>query len=396
MKNFFKKIFKKTPKKRSVVFYRNNYYHFFYLAQALRARGWDAIVVGMDSPESDVNKYYHGEDINLYDSDEKVFRKNIKKFYKKALSRFNLLHFTGDGYLSFFPHLCEEKRPWDIVKWKQANKKIAYTISGCQSGTSPSSVHQWSIDDNGLSVCERCIWQGNEVVCSDKKSLEWGEKIHEFCDLIFAETLPALDYMKADPKVIREPMSMCLDHNIWTENMEIPSEYLIDKDDNLLIYHAFGNYEIRNNNEKNIKGTPFIVQAVERLQQEGYKVKLIFFTDVPSNQIRYYQAQADIIVDQLNYGRYGATAREGMMLGKTVVCYLNHLEYSDEDRLESLQECPLVSATEKDIYDKLKFLIENPEYREETGRKSREYALKWHAAEKCAERYEALYDEVFS
>lgn len=34
-----------SSNKRSVVFLHNSYYHFYYLAQALRRRGWDAVTV---------------------------------------------------------------------------------------------------------------------------------------------------------------------------------------------------------------------------------------------------------------------------------------------------------------------------------------------------------------
>ena len=94
----------KSYKKRSVVFLYNSYYHFYYLAKALRKRGWDAVSVSYEDPINGPNvNYYHGEDINLFSPDPIKFRKNIEKFYKMALYRFSLLHFAGDGLLSFFP-----------------------------------------------------------------------------------------------------------------------------------------------------------------------------------------------------------------------------------------------------------------------------------------------------
>ena len=35
-------------------------------------------------------------------------------------------------------------------------------------------------------------------------------------------------------------------------------------------------------------------------------MRLEFVTDVPSKDVRFIQVQADVIVDQLNTGRYGA------------------------------------------------------------------------------------------
>jgi glycosyltransferase involved in cell wall biosynthesis len=387
---------KKHKAKRSVVFYRHSYYHFYYLAKALRTRGWDAIVVNLEPPNGSNEDFYHGEDINLFNSNPIKFNLNIKKFYKTAKSRFALMHFAGDGYLSFFPNATEDEYPKDILQWLKLNNKIAYTVSGCNSGRAQSSIHTWSSANNNMSVCERCIWQENEQVCNDTKNLDWGKKVHQYCDLIFTEAGPSLDYMKSGNKVIREPTTMCVDKDFWQPNLAIPDEHKLNREqDETFIYHAVGNYNTRNSTSKNIKGTPFIFDAIERLKQEGYKVRLVFLTDKPNKVVRYYQVQADIIVDQLNYGRYGATAREGMMLGKPVISYLNKSELDDNDSLDCLDECPLVSATEQSIYDVLKSLVINADLRKEIGLKSRDYALKWHSAEACAERYEKAYDQLF-
>ena len=53
---------------------------------------------------------------------------------------------------------------------------------------------------------------------------------------------------------------------------------------------------------------------------------------MPNKDVRFIQVQADIVVDQLNYGRYGAQAREGMMLGRPTVCYINKSEPPGSDR----------------------------------------------------------------
>src|SRR5438105_4953404 len=52
--------------RRSVVFLNNSYYHFYYLAQALRRRGWDAVTVSLEAPDGPQSYFYHGEDVNLY------------------------------------------------------------------------------------------------------------------------------------------------------------------------------------------------------------------------------------------------------------------------------------------------------------------------------------------
>ncbi|PPJ63032.1 glycosyl transferase family 1 [Cuspidothrix issatschenkoi] len=384
-------------KDRSVLFLHNSYYHFYYLAKSLRKRGWDAVTVSYEDPVNGVNvNYYHGEDINLYDADPVRFKQNITSFFEQAKNRFDLLHFAGDGLMSFFPENWQNEQPTDIIEWKNLGKKIAYTLSGCNSGIAQTTFAQWSALD-GRIVCNTCMWQDNPQVCNDEKNLAWGKKVDTYCDLICAETVPALDYVDTN-KTIFEPLSMCLDPDFWTPELSIPEEFKVKKNqDEILVYHAVGNYDIRTrDNQRNIKGTPAVMDAIERLKSEGIPVKLIFITNMKNKEVRYIQAQADIIVDQLNLGRYGATARECMMLGKPVICYINPYELKQGHQLACQDEFPLVSATEETVYDVLKDLALNQEKRLNIGQKSREYAIKWHSADACAQRYEKVYDALMA
>lgn len=378
---------------RSVLFLRNSYYHFHYLAQALRRRGWDALVVSTEDPNGPNSDYYHGEDVNLWDPDPQRFRQNIEQFYWDAVDRFALLHFAGDGLLSFFPEDWGAEEPWDIVEWRRRGRKIAYTISGCNSGVAQSAVARWSTL-GGSVVCDKCPWQLRPDVCNDSKNLSWGRKVDRYCDVIFTEGSPALDY-QAIHKAVREPTTMCLDPEFWKLDLAVPDHLKIKRSDNeLLVYHSFGNYDLRTANGRNIKGTGAIQAAVERLQAEGMAVRLIFVTDIKNTEVRYLQVQADVIVDQLNYGRYGATAREAMMLGKPTICYINRSEPKPADVLLSTQELPLVSATEETVYEVLRNLLADRQERRRLGVAGRAFAMKWHSADSCAERYEVIYDSV--
>jgi glycosyltransferase involved in cell wall biosynthesis len=387
-----------VAKKRSVVFISNSYYHFYYLAQALRRRNWDVVTVSLEDPSSGSSAFYHGEDINLFDSDPIKAKKKQLSFFKAAKEKFDLLHVGNDFYLSFFAESGTLTDAKDIIEWRAMGKKIAYTVSGCISATKPSSVDKWSrMGKSGNSVCDSCVWQHNELVCSDTKSMEWIRRVEKYIDLTFAELLPRLDHI-AGERVIAEPVTTCLDSLVWHPELTIPNEYIIPKSNNVLVYHSVGNYDSRTADlGKNIKGTPAILSAIERLKSEGFKVQLIFIkNNTPNREIRYLQAQADIIIDQLNYGRYGATAREGMMLGKPVVSCTNKEEFLPHLKSNVLDECPVVSSSELEVYNTLKKLIQEPELRLRIGKESRAFALKWHSADACAERYENIYDQLMS
>jgi glycosyltransferase involved in cell wall biosynthesis len=384
------------PNRRSVVFLHHCYYNFYYLARALRKRGWDASAVILEPPTNPDLRFAHGADLNLYDPDPRLFRRRLGEFVDHVKRRIRMVHFYGRGRMSFFPEHWDsseryEKYPLDFVKLRKAGVKIGYSHSGCLDLVSQSSFYRWS-----GGCCDRCIWQDKPDVCSDTRNLAWGRKVQEYCDLICIETDPVLDFKSGD-KVYREPLTFALDPDVWCPDMAVPERWLIPKGkDEVLVYHAMGNVSLRTSDTRNIKGSPAVVAAVERLRGEGHKVRLEFVSDLPSTDVRFIQVQADIIVDQLNYGRYGANAREGMMLGKPTVCFIDAREEVQGAESACLAECPLVSATEATVYDVLKELVLVPERRRVIGEASRAHAVKWWSADACAERYEGVYDRLMS
>lgn len=379
---------------RSVLFLHQSYYHFYYLARALRKRGWNALLLDMSSPTAVWQKYYHGADVNFHSVDPELHRQFCRTAYEYARERFEMVHFAGDGLFSFFPENYGLKIGEDMLEWHKSGKKIGHTISGCNSGVSRETVARWSLLGR-RNVCDTCVWNDRPDVCSPETSEQWGAAVSSYCDLICAETAPALDSL-AGPQVILEPLTMCVDPGLWNPNLIVPPwiEPLRSNASEVLVYHGMGEVETRSDESRNIKGSPAIERAVERLQSEGHPVRLVFKTGVPNKLIANFQVQADIIVDQLNYGRGGAQAREGMMLGKPVICYLNRHELNPNVRNLALEDCPLVSATEETIYEVLKELVLDKAKREIIGRDSHDYAMKWHHPDRCAERYERVYDAL--
>jgi glycosyltransferase involved in cell wall biosynthesis len=164
------------------------------------------------------------------------------------------------------------------------------------------------------------------------------------------------------------------------------------------IYHAVGNYAARSDltTRRTIKSTHTYFDVVGRLKAEGYDVELTFFSDVPNKVVRFYQAQADIVVDMLTLGWFGANVREALMLGKPVVCFLRPewLARMRDEIPDFVDELPVVSATPETVYDVLRDLIEHPEKRRELGARGRAFALKWFAAEVGARRFDQIYSEL--
>lgn len=389
----FKKGTQLRRKRKSVVFLHGSYYNFFYLAIELRKRGWEAKTVGVDSPNHPSAKLKHGEDVNLFSSDPKMFRRNIDRMFRSVKRNFAMVHFYGIGRMSFYPENWDRQQlrssiPWDFLELKKSGLKIGYTHCGCMDMVGQTTFNLWS-----GGVCNKCVWQKRPDVCGDLINHSWGVKVQTFCDVICSESEPLLDY-KSGPKVVREPMTFAISPEVWDPQMSIPAKFKIERfNGETLIYHGVANYAYRSNEERNIKGTPSLVRAIENLKARGHKVRLIFVTDIPSKDVRYLQAQCDIVVDQLNYGRFGATAREGMMLGKPTVGAISEKELVGRPP-QCLLEAPIVRADEENIEAKIEELITKQNMIADIGIKSREYAIKWWSPGSCADRFEEVFDRL--
>jgi len=383
--------------KGRVLFSGQSYYHAWYLSRELRKLGWKADVLDWDPWESNQN-FYHGSDIRLDHSGRWPLARHAL-FYLKALKDYDIFHFSNAHgmKISWLLHEAVARRlvPYsEIALLKKLGKVVVYSNNGCMDGVSRTAFSKWGPHD----TCELCGWGPD--VCNDAANLAWGKRRNELADyqIIFGSN--RADY-NDDPRCHEVPEFYCLDHEQWRPDIVIPSEFKLDVPEGTVkIFHAMGNYKRRTDAKtgKNIRCTHIYVDVIERLKREGFNVELVFVQGVSSADMRYYQAQADIVVDMLTYGFFGASIREALMLGKTSVCFLRPewLENMARERPDYVSELPVVSATPETIYEVLKDLVLNAEKRREIGRASREFAVRYHSARAAAVRFDSIYSGLLA
>ncbi len=383
------------PKGR-VLFVRNCYYHNWYLSRKLRKLGWKADTLNIDNNASS-EMFYHGEDFR-FPRTRLLDRLRYIIFSLLAMFRYDIFHFYGEDsieilprqYMPFYRYL---PRSLDVKLLKLFGKKIVYTITGNIDGVAKSSRLSWGSE----KLCDLCVFNDMPNVCSDEKNLAWGKFRNSLADYMITIGGNRLDY-NADPRVHEVPEFWCLDPSYWRPDLIVPSNYQLPYPEEVVkVYHAVGNFTLRSDQQnRNIKSTHIYVPLIERLKAEGHNVELVFINDVPNRLVRYYQLQADIVVDMLTVGTFGANVREAMMLGKPTICYMRPewLEIMRSEVPEYVDELPVVNANPSTIYDVLRDLLENPEKRQEIGRRSREFAVKWHSAEAGARRMDTVYSEL--
>ena len=130
------------------------------------------------------------------------------------------------------------------------------------------------------------------------------------------------------------------------------------------------------------------MEAIERLQNEGHSIEYFFIQDKPSNQMRFYQAQADIVVEQLIVGWWGSTFVETSALGKPVICYLrpSWKEFFFKTFPE-YKTLPVIEADTKTVYDSLKKLVVDHDFRRMQGIESRKFAEQHFSVQKNTQSF---------
>jgi glycosyltransferase involved in cell wall biosynthesis len=375
-----------------VLFVGQAYYNHWYLSRALRARGFKADLVNIDDTS---RGHYHGQDSELLGRSRRDLARHLA-FFARAAREYDVFHFAnahglrfGDAIHDMLAHRATE---YDEIRLlRRLGKTIVYTNNGCYDGVAQSSFRAWP----WYPTCDDCPFKTRPDVCSDDRNLSWGAIRNELADYVALLGGNRADFNRA-PNVHENPWVYCLDEDVWQPDLLIPSNYRLGlREETLKVYHSVGNADTRSQagTMRNTKSTHVYLPLVDELQAEGRDVELLFFKDVPNKELRYYQAQADVFVDMLTAGFFGATAREGMMLGKPVVCYLRPewLENMRREIPEYVDELPVVSATPDTVREVLVDLMDHPEKRHEIGRRSREFAVRWHGAKAAARRWDAIY-----
>jgi len=126
---------------------------------------------------------------------------------------------------------------------------------------------------------------------------------------------------------------------------------------------------------KSLKGTQYFIEATKRLKSEGYEFEfLLLEPSLTQKEMQEKISSCDIYLDQLRCGTYGMTAVEAIALGKPTLTYIR------DDLISKYPvDLPFVNANPENVYEKLKFLLDNEDERLNISKKGHLYALKYHS-----------------
>jgi glycosyltransferase involved in cell wall biosynthesis len=139
---------------------------------------------------------------------------------------------------------------------------------------------------------------------------------------------------------------------------------------------------------REVKGTEFVVNAVDSLISKGFDIDLRIIEGVNHSQALQIYRTADIIVDWVNpdYGLFGMFGIEAMALGKPVIASISD---TVEDHLPD--GCPVLNTYPEDLESELRNLVDDKTSLKTIGEKSRDYVEKVYDIEVNIDKYNKLY-----
>jgi hypothetical protein len=144
-----------------------------------------------------------------------------------------------------------------------------------------------------------------------------------------------------------------------------------------------------------VKGTGHIEAAVAQLQREGFDLEFILVEKMSHAAAREIYATADLGIDQVLAGFYGALAVELMAFEVPVVCYLRE---ADMGRLPPAMraELPLIDASPEKLVEVLRTWLgaRRGELRA-LGHRSRAFVQRWHNPQAIAQATLHDYEEAW-
>ncbi|MDQ5867643.1 MAG: glycosyltransferase, partial [Chloroflexota bacterium] len=268
-----------------------------------------------------------------------------------ALRRYDVFH------LYFGNTLLPSPYP-DLPLLRSLGKRIVFHFCGCDLRRRRPTLNRHSLSACTDCVSQMCLHLKHPALSSADVLIVSTPDLLEFAP--GAHLLPGpVDLARWMPKVSRG----------------IP----VSASEPIRIVHA--------PTDREIKGTRYLLAAVERLKSAGHAVELDLLEGLPHEQVQALSERADIAVDQLMLGSYGTFSIEMMAKGLPVVCRIR-----EDLRQFYPPDLPVITAEPGSIYEVLESLITRPDDWAEFGRRGIQYVQREHEMHRVAARALALYN----
>lgn len=255
------------------------------------------------------------------------------------------------------------------------NKKIFVTFNGCDARQKLKRIKQADIT---MCKCDDCY----EGACNGKTDHIKEKNINRFkrSNVGFFALNPDIMYFLPDNTTFL-PYTIAS----WSQIEKATTNVGARKP--VRIIHA--------PTDRVFKGTDAVIRAVDNIQRKyPGRVELVLIENMShANALKEY-AKADILVEQLRAGWYGALAVELMKMGKPVIAYINRddLHFLPPKMAKECEEA-IINANEYNLESRLLYYIENQDKLQEKQKAQYEYIHMWHDPKYVASITKEKYEE---
>ena len=281
--------------------------------------------------------------------------------FVRLAPRFDVFHFHFGT--SILPRLA------DLPLLRRLGKRIVFHFHGCDVR---NRAHM--LRTHRLSTCTEC-----DPFCRPQRQRWILEQAVRYADRVFFSTL---DLAESVPGGVHLPLAVDVELLAGAAaRRPLPDPERRDGVHGpVVIGHAPTN--------RLIKGTRFVVEAIERLRADLPRVELRLIERRPFAELPEFYSGCDIVVDQLLMGWYSLVAIEAMASGRVAVLHLR------EDLRQGHPGVPIVDAEPQTAYEVLRDLVRDPARRADLGARGMAYVRRTHDTRVVGKKLLEVYREM--
>ncbi len=248
----------------------------------------------------------------------------------------------------------------DLKLAKRLGRKVFMTLQGCDARISSHSADRNAVTPCALGECDSAPACRAQI---DMQRRYLIDKILPLVDRVFVLNPELAHYVPGAVFMPYASVDIEAFEPVWPKTTG-PA----------VIVHA--------PSDPSIKGSRYIVDAVERLKQR-FPIDFIQVKGLPHAEAMQIYRKADLVIDQVLTGWYGGFAVEAMAMGKPVACYLRRDDFKFvPPRMAT--ELPFLHLALATLEDDLAAILVQRERLPEWGRQSRAFVMRWHHPRRIA------------
>jgi hypothetical protein len=324
--------------------------------------------LGMESEVlvSKQNWLEYPADINLNLEKKNFIQQSYTLYetYRQIKSKYDVLHFNYGSSLCDFQKLG---LPLLELPYYEKNKKIIFTYNGSDA----RAVHPLDYWDT-LDSPKQSLYNKLAIEIKKKKI----QKVNKYANHIFALNPDLFHYLPA--------RATFLPYTISNWESITRKEYSLGKSINI----------VHSPTSRDFKGSQYIIEALYALQEKYTNININIIENVPHNKALQLYEEADIVIDQVLIGWYGAFGVEVMKMGKPLAVFIRDadLKFIPKQMKKDLKEA-IINITPFNIVQVLSEYIENPNLLLDKSKAVLAYSNKWHNPEYVAGIVKEVYEK---